>query len=66
MDKRFPPPTDGVVTAVSLLLQAVCEAAKIAEGDGDHVGVRISWTQYRYLDQVYDAMLERQRGATVH
>jgi hypothetical protein len=66
MDKRFPPPTDGVVTAVSLLMQVICESAKLAADTGDDVGVRLSRSHYRYLDQVYDAMLDRQRGATVH
>jgi hypothetical protein len=66
VDKRFPPPSDTLLNAVSLLMQAVCETAKLAEETGDHAGLRVTRTQYRYLDQVYDAMLERQRGATVH
>jgi len=66
MDNRFPPPTDTLLNAVCLLMQAVCEAAKLAEENNDHAGLRVARTQYRYLDQVCEAMLERQRGATVH
>ena len=66
MDNRFPPPTDTLLNAVCLLMQAVCETAKIAKENGDDAGLRVARAQHKYLDQVFDAMLERQRGATVH
>ncbi len=66
LDKRFPPPSDSVLNAVCLLIQAVCEAAKVADDSDDPAGLRVAKTQYEYLDQVYEAMLERRRGATVH
>jgi hypothetical protein len=66
MDKRFPPPSDSGLKAVLLCMQAVCETAKIAKENGDDAGLRVARAQHKYLDQVFDAMLERQRGATVH
>jgi hypothetical protein len=66
MDTRFPPPSDSDLKAVLLCMQAVCETAKIAKESLDDAGLRVAWAQRKYLDQAFDAMLERQRGATVH
>jgi hypothetical protein len=66
VDKRFPPPTDRDLKTILLCSQAVCETAKIASDTGDYEGLRVARAQHKYLTQVFEAMLERQRGATVH
>jgi hypothetical protein len=66
MDKRFPPPSDEQVMSIYLRIRIVCEIAAVARKSGDQETLSAALEHHKYLTDVYDAMLERQNGATVH
>jgi hypothetical protein len=66
MDKRFPPPSDEPVTSIWLRLRIVGEIAVVARKSGDADSLRAALEYHEHLTEMYEALLERQNGATVH
>jgi hypothetical protein len=63
---RFPPPSDEQVTSIWLRMRIVCEIAAVARKGGDVEALGTALEYHKHLTEIYEAMLERQRGATVH
>ncbi|MGD0866790.1 MAG: hypothetical protein ABSA49_14675 [Rhizomicrobium sp.] len=66
MDKRFPPPTNEQLMTIYARAEIACELALMAADNHDYPRFCAAKSCHDRLVRIFEAMRERQRGATVH